>query len=315
VPRSESAQRWLERLAVSLWVGVPSADTGWRVAESWVRRLEAEVMDRLVAAAEPAIVPIPQGMEGADGVEPYPVPSVTRHVMKFSASGSVTSREIRREQSIVEAVRRLRYPAGGLVVWFLSASVRVQLSYTVQELPTDPGEQLEGRQVHLECSLRGLPDAARESLADVAARFADEHDLIYGQVGEPMNPGSGTILEDHLPMAGGPRQAWRRHALRGYDWLTLVRPDLWEQLDQARRAHARASLFSVEQLPHGLVRLQATERPEDYDELAVRRVFEALSPLLPAQAPEPMPWFVPGHAPPPPPMLIFEEPQRRLPGA
>ncbi|MBC9821140.1 hypothetical protein [Terrabacter sp. MAHUQ-38] len=272
-------------------------------------------MDRLVATAEPAIVPVPEGMEGAEGSEPYPVPSVTRHVMKFSASGSVTTREIRREQSIVEAVRRFRYPAGGSVHWFLSASVRVRLSYAVHELPADPGEQLEGRQVHLECSLRGLPDAARESLVDVAARFADEHDLIYGQIGEPMTPGSGTMLEDHLPMALGPRQAWRRHALRGYDWLTLVRPDLWEQLDEAHRKYARASLFSVGELPHGLVRLQATERPEDYDELAVRRVFEALSPLLPAQAPEPMPWFLPGHAPPPPPMLIFEEPQQRLPHA
>lgn len=312
---SDSVKQWLDRLAVSLWVGVPDAESGWQVAEAWVRRVEAEVMDGLVADAEPAIVPVPEEMQGADGVEPFPVPSVTRSLMRYSARGSVTSRAMTREQSIVEAVRRLRYPAGGVVSWFLSASVCVNLTYAVHELPTDPGEQLEGRQVHLECKLLGLPEDARGRLLQVAARFADEHGLIYGQVGQPMSPGSGTILEQYLPMARGPRQRWQRHALRGYDWLTLVRPDLWEQLDEPHRQYARESLFSVEELPQGLVRLQATERPEDYNEVAVRHVFEAVSPLLPAQAPEPTPWSWPGQAPPPPPLLIFKAPHPQLPRA
>lgn len=81
-----------------------------------------------------------------------------------------------------------------------------------------------------------------------------------------------------------------RRVLRGYSWVTVCPAELAARLGGAAALAGCGAFVRVEELPRGAVWLQATEDFAGYDEAAMRRVFEALAPVLPAGQPEPDPF-------------------------
>ncbi|WP_147068306.1 hypothetical protein [Terrabacter aerolatus] len=71
----------------------------------------------------------------------------------------------------------------------------------------------------------------------------------------------------------------------GYDWVTYVRADLAAAVKPARLQQAAQQLHSVRTLSDGALRLQATERAEDYDTRAACAVFDALVDVRPTGFP------------------------------
>ncbi|WP_300678605.1 hypothetical protein [Nocardioides sp.] len=70
--------------------------------------------------------------------------------------------------------------------------------------------------------------------------------------------------------------------LRGYSWVTIVGASAMERIGGIEALRSSGAFVSVDEVGFGSVMVQATERLSDYDEEAVRRVFEALAPALPA---------------------------------
>jgi hypothetical protein len=76
-----------------------------------------------------------------------------------------------------------------------------------------------------------------------------------------------------------------REVLRGYDWLTICPQELAGRLGGADRIRATGAFHEVAPLRGGGIWLLATADYRDYDEAAMRRVFRALAPVLPAGLP------------------------------
>lgn len=92
---SSSVGRWLDQLTVSLWFKVSSPDAGYALAEVWAVRFEREVMEPMLAVTSPSIIPVPDELVGADGIEPTLAPAVSRQLTKWSKGGSVVGRQLR----------------------------------------------------------------------------------------------------------------------------------------------------------------------------------------------------------------------------
>jgi hypothetical protein len=119
-------------------------------------------------------------------------------------------------------------------------------------------------------------------------------DVISAGLRTPLENAMGTFPEDMLPLADS--------HVRGYSWVTVTSPGVLRRLggaDVVRRGKAFADMI---ELPSGGAVLQATPRLSEYEGDAVRRVFEALSPVLPEDRPWPDPFdrF----------KLIYEAPRR-----
>jgi hypothetical protein len=71
-----------------------------------------------------------------------------------------------------------------------------------------------------------------------------------------------------------------REVLRGYSWVTVVAAELAGRLGGPANLAAKGVFHEVTELGHGAVWLQATAEPSGYEGAAVRRVFEALAPML-----------------------------------
>lgn len=82
-----------------------------------------------------------------------------------------------------------------------------------------------------------------------------------------------------------------RSLLRGYSWTTVCPKELSERLGGPSALAATGAFYGVFPLVAGGVVLQATRTVEEYSDDAVRRVFEALHPVLPSG----MPQFDPAH--------------------
>ncbi len=122
-------------------------------------------------------------------------------------------------------------------------------------------------------------DMVRETAADIPATF--------GCVTDDGGAGGETALEDALNAAWDDGIQRSREVLRGYPWVTICPPQIAERLGGVEALRASGAFWDVRVLPTGSVWLQATERLEDYEGDALRRVFRTLAPVLPAGEPKP----------------------------
>ena len=145
------------------------------------------------------------------------------------------------------------------------------------------------------------PDEAVFSAAtDEVRRLCRDMDVDFAIVGDPWTSHAQTSLEEALGWHGlGLRP---RDVLRGYSWVTVVAREPAARLGGADAMRASGAFSSVEELPHGGLWLQATERYEEYDRNAVERVFRAVAPILPDPRPENFelgeaPWYLVPESP------------------
>jgi len=74
--------------------------------------------------------------------------------------------------------------------------------------------------------------------------------------------------------------------LQGYEWVTLVPAGAVARLGGTAVLTGSGAFWRADELPTGGVLAQATERIDEYDLAAARRVWEVLAPVLPAGVPE-----------------------------
>jgi hypothetical protein len=122
--------------------------------------------------------------------------------------------------------------------------------------------------------------------AGVLREMAERVDASFGHLCDDASA-AGTALDATLFRGGEVESMLQgREVLRGYSWVTVCPAELARRLGGASALAATGAFAVVEQLPHGGVWLQATPDFAGYDERTVRRVFEALAPVLPAGKPE-----------------------------
>jgi hypothetical protein len=125
---------------------------------------------------------------------------------------------------------------------------------------------------------RGSADVQRRWVSfvrDWAARV----ETCYGHITDDADS-LGTALEH----ATG-RYSWDtvprcRQALRGYSWVTVCPAGLAARLGGAAGLAGAGAFCEVTEVAGGSVFLQATPTLEEYDQAAMRRVFEVLAPVL-----------------------------------
>lgn len=100
-----------------------------------------------------------------------------------------------------------------------------------------------------------------------------------GATRTPLEARTQRFDDDTLPLADS--------QVRGYSWITVVSPGIVDRLDGVETVRAAGAFSDVTPLPAGGAVLQATPRLSLYEGDAVRRVFVALSPVLPDKAPWP----------------------------
>ncbi|MFD9943615.1 hypothetical protein ACFWYW_05565 [Nonomuraea sp. NPDC059023] len=118
-----------------------------------------------------------------------------------------------------------------------------------------------------------------ERWAGVLRDFAAPVDPAFGHVADD-SMGQGMTALDGAVVRGGriPSARQARRFLRGYSWITICPAELAGRVDTA-------AFHEAEKLPGGALWLRATRELAGYDEVAVRRVFEALAPVLPPGRP------------------------------
>ncbi|GAA4509141.1 hypothetical protein GCM10023191_069910 [Actinoallomurus oryzae] len=119
----------------------------------------------------------------------------------------------------------------------------------------------------------------RDCSADIPATF--------GCVTDDGGAHGTTGLEDRLYISAEAGIQSSPEILRGYPWITICPPGLAERLGGLAAIRATGAFYEVSSLRAGGLWLQATERIEDYEGEALRRVFRVLAPVLPPGRPEP----------------------------
>jgi hypothetical protein len=130
--------------------------------------------------------------------------------------------------------------------------------------------------------------AVQRAWADFMKSWATRLDACYGHVTDDADT-YATALE--RAVQGGdydpPLVSRCRELLRGYSWVTICAPELAARLGGAYALAASGAFDEVTELPCGQVFLRATPALEEYQGEAVRRVFEALAPVLLPGRPNP----------------------------
>lgn len=148
------------------------------------------------------------------------------------------------------------------------------------------------------------PDAVRPypgelKWAEYVKRWAIRADACYAHVSDDTEVIMGTALEQatvHDPaspwFARTPEETVPRcrEALRGYSWVTVCAGELAVALGGASALASSGAFHEVTELPAGQVFLRATPTLAEYEGTALRRVFEALAPVLLTGRPDPMNW-------------------------
>lgn len=138
--------------------------------------------------------------------------------------------------------------------------------------------------VRFEASLPpDIVDLSRSSLEQELVSFIREWaakvETCYGHVTDDADS-LATALERATA-----RYSWEtlprcREALRGYSWVTVCSSGLAARLGGCTGLERTGAFWAVAEVAGGSVFLQATRTFEEYDDAAMRRVFEALAPVL-----------------------------------
>jgi hypothetical protein len=128
----------------------------------------------------------------------------------------------------------------------------------------------------------GWPDAP--TLQGRWARFVKRQAAAVGACWGSMTDDIGgidTALERATASSRrSPHLTSPREQLRGYSWVTVVAAELAERLGGTGAIAATGAFCEVEELPGGSLWLRATPTINEFTGDAVRRVFQALSPVL-----------------------------------
>lgn len=132
-----------------------------------------------------------------------------------------------------------------------------------------------------------FPDSVFDHGVEFLHDLCRAEDADFAGAGDPAYAGHRTALDTALRRDPDDSVREARRYLRGYSWITVVPRELAAGLGGAGALTATGAFAQVEALPHGGVWLRATDRADSYDAAAVRRVFQALAPVLPPGRPEP----------------------------
>ncbi|GAA2077179.1 hypothetical protein [Actinomadura alba] len=92
--------------------------------------------------------------------------------------------------------------------------------------------------------------------------------------------GNQTALEAILPHSVWDTILNSRQELRGYSWVTICAAEIAERLGGVDVLRRTGAFYEVTKLSYGGLFLRATPALNEYDDVAVRKVFEALAPVL-----------------------------------
>jgi len=123
-------------------------------------------------------------------------------------------------------------------------------------------------------------EPVQDRLAEFVKRQAARLGACAGSMTDDMAPGGQTALERALHRGIRPLGGDLREVLRGYSWVTIVAPELSVRLGGAGVLAASGAFCEVTELPNGALWLRATRTIDEFTGEPVRRVFEALAPVL-----------------------------------
>jgi hypothetical protein len=139
------------------------------------------------------------------------------------------------------------------------------------------------------------PRAVQDAWAEYFKAQAAPSGACFGHVTDDSELRYGTALERETRHDPDTTVARCHEMLRGYSWVTICAPEPAARLGGAAALTATGAFYEVSTFSGGQVFLRATPLIEDYEGAAVRRVFEALAPvLLAGRTAEPPPGYSPG---------------------
>jgi hypothetical protein len=125
-----------------------------------------------------------------------------------------------------------------------------------------------------------------DTMVTVLRSASDVADPVYGEILVDRIPYSPSTALDRLlrRLPDNSLETGRRF-LRGYEWVTVCPAEIASLLGGAETLRASGAFAEVIELGAGGLLLRATDDPEDWNDEAVRRVFEAVRPALPPGQP------------------------------
>ncbi|GIE76793.1 hypothetical protein Aph02nite_27430 [Actinoplanes philippinensis] len=143
--------------------------------------------------------------------------------------------------------------------------------------------------LQLDLGVRLLEPSVMPALADavigVVRQIGDRIDPGYGEIADRVRLGPSTDLDYALLRDDEDSLRDSHRHLRGYGWVTVCPAAIAAALGGAAAMRAGGAFTEVVELATGGLLLRATRTTVDYDDDAVRRVFEALRPVLPPGLP------------------------------
>jgi hypothetical protein len=127
------------------------------------------------------------------------------------------------------------------------------------------------------------PESAdtQQSWAGFVRRQAARLPACAGSMTDDKDPGLDTALQHTTPSGNLLlRIDQSREALQGYSWVTVVAPQVAVRLGGADAMSRSGAFCEVEELPNKALWLRATPRINDFTGDRVRKVFEALAPVM-----------------------------------
>jgi hypothetical protein len=125
---------------------------------------------------------------------------------------------------------------------------------------------------------RGRRDA-QELWVSFLRRQAELHGSTFGNLTNDnsrertaLEADLGAWSEDTIPMS--------RETLRGYSWVTICAKEIVERLGGVQVLRAANAFTEIIELVHGSFLLRATPTFDEYDEVAIEKVFRAVAPVL-----------------------------------
>jgi hypothetical protein len=121
----------------------------------------------------------------------------------------------------------------------------------------------------------------QESWAGFVRRQAARMQACAGGMTDDWGPGGHTALQrTTTPGNLLLRVQQSREALQGYSWVTVVAPEVAVRLGGAAAVSGSGAFCEIQEFPDGALWLRATPVVNDFTGDRVRKVFEALAPVL-----------------------------------
>jgi hypothetical protein len=133
-----------------------------------------------------------------------------------------------------------------------------------------------------------IPDAVPEAWREFLLTQAEQWPAVFGFLADdaisagtrtPLEAARATFPDDTLPLSDS--------QVRGYSWVTVTSAGVLQRLGGIEAVRKSGAFVDAIELPSGGAMLQATPQLSEYEGDAVRKVFEALAPVLPEKAPWP----------------------------